>query len=179
MPIALPPGVAVEVHEHEIRVKGPKGELKRHISPDISVAMKGKQLLVTRPSDEQQHRSLHGLTRTLVANMVEGVTSGFEKKLEVVGVGFRAEKVGDDLVLRVGFTHTVVMKPRPGITFTVDAKNVGIAISGIDKEAVGQTAAEVRRVRPPDAYKGKGIRYAGEVIKLKAGKSGKAVGGKK
>ncbi len=179
MPIALPPGVAVEVHDHEIRVKGPKGELKRRISPDISVALKDKQLLVTRPSDDQQHRSLHGLTRTLVANMVEGVTSGFEKKLEVVGVGFRAEKVGDDLVLRVGFTHTVVMKPRPGITFAVDAKSVGIAITGIDKEAVGQTAAEVRRVRPPDAYKGKGIRYAGEVIKLKAGKSGKAVGGKK
>jgi large subunit ribosomal protein L6 len=134
---------------------------------------------VTRPSDDKEHRSLHGLTRTLVANMVEGVTSGFEKKLEVVGVGFRAEKAGDDLVLRVGFTHTVVVKPRPGITFAVDAKSVAIIITGIDKEAVGQTAAEVRRVRPPDAYKGKGIRYAGEVIKLKAGKSGKAVGGKK
>ena len=178
MPIKVPPGVAVEMKDQEVRVKGPKGELKRTINPSISVSLKNGQLEVSRPSDEKQYKSLHGLTRTLVANMVQGVTTGFEKKLDVVGVGFRAEKEGENLVLKVGFTHSVTVKPKPGVSFSVDAKNTGITVSGIDKEIVGQTAAEIRRVRPPDHYKGKGLRYSGETIKLKAGKSGKAVGGK-
>jgi large subunit ribosomal protein L6 len=180
MPITLPSGVTVNVKDQEITVKGPKGELKRTVYPGMAVAVEGgKTVTVARPSDEKQFRALHGLTRSLLANMVEGVSKGYEKGLEIVGVGYKAEKEGDNLVLRVGFTHPVVMKPRPGIAFAVDAKSVGIKVSGIDKETVGQTAAEIRHVRPPDAYKGKGIRYAGEKIKLKPGKAGKAVGGGK
>ena len=179
MPIAVPTGVTVSVKENEVTVKGPKGELKREVYPGISVKMEEKHLVVSRPSDEKQFRALHGLTRSLLANMVEGVSKGYEKSLEIVGVGYRAEKDGDKLVLRVGFTHPVVITPRPGIAFAVDAKAVSIKVSGIDKEKVGQTAAEIRNTRPPDAYKGKGIRYAGEVVKLKPGKAGKAVGGGK
>jgi large subunit ribosomal protein L6 len=179
MPIDLPPGVVVNIKENQVSVKGPKGELKRSLNPGMVLFLEDKKLLVARPSDAKQHRALHGLTRSLVANMVEGVTKGFEKNLEIVGVGFRVEKDGSNLVLRVGFTHTVVVKPRPGISFEVDAKSIAIKVSGIDKEAVGQTAAEIRDIRPPDAYKGKGIRYAGETIKLKPGKAGKAVGGGK
>jgi large subunit ribosomal protein L6 len=145
----------------------------------MTVTLDSGKLSVTRPSDAKAHRALHGLTRSLLANMVEGVTKGYEKNLEINGVGYRAEKDGANLVLRVGFTHPVVIKPRPGINFTVDAKNVAIKVAGSDKETVGQTAAEIRHVRPPDAYKGKGIRYAGERIKLKPGKAGKAVGGGK
>lgn len=178
MPIEVPSGVTVNIKENVISVKGPRGELKRTINPGMTLALEDAKLTVSRPSDEKQDRALHGLTRTLVANMVEGVTKGYEKNLEIVGVGYRAEKDGNNLVLRVGFTHSVVINPRPGINFDVDAKNVGIKVSGIDKEMVGQTAAEIRKIRPPDAYKGKGIRYAGEVIKLKPGKAGKAVGGK-
>jgi large subunit ribosomal protein L6 len=178
MPIEVPSGVTVNIKENVISVKGPRGELKRAINPGMTLALEDAKLTVSRPSDEKQDRALHGLTRTLVANMVEGVTKGYEKNLEIVGVGYRAEKDGSNLVLRVGFTHSVVISPRPGIKFDVDAKNVGIKVSGIDKEMVGQTAAEIRKIRPPDAYKGKGIRYAGEVIKLKPGKAGKAVGGK-
>ncbi len=179
MPIEVPSQVAVQIKDGEVAVKGPKGELKRRVNPEMSVALEGGKLNVTRPSDDKTHRALHGLTRSLLANMVLGVTKGYEKSLEVSGVGYRAEKDGANLVLRVGFTHPVVVKPRPGINFDVDAKNVAIKVSGIDKELVGQTAAEIRHVRPPDAYKGKGIRYAGERIKLKPGKAGKAVGGGK
>ena len=179
MPIDIPPQVTVNIKDENVAVKGPKGELRRRINPDISVGLESGKLNVTRPSDAKTHRALHGLTRSLLANMVEGVTKGYEKSLEVSGVGYRAEKDGNNLVLRVGFTHPVVIQPQPGIKFDVDAKNTGIKVTGIDKELVGQTAAEIRNVRPPDAYKGKGIRYAGEKIKLKPGKAGKAVGGGK
>jgi large subunit ribosomal protein L6 len=179
MPIVVPPGVAVNIVENEITVKGPKGELKRRFNADMAVAMQEGKLIVSRPSEAKTHRALHGLTRSLLDNMVQGVTKGYEKSLDIVGVGYRAEKDGNNLVLRVGFTHQVVVQPKPGIKFDVDAKSVNIKISGIDKELVGQTAAEIRRTRPPDHYKGKGIRYSGEVIKLKPGKAGKAVGGGK
>jgi large subunit ribosomal protein L6 len=179
MPITIPPGVTVKIKENEVSIKGPKGELKRIISPDMTLTLEDGKLLVARPSDDKTHRALHGLTRSLLANMVEGVTKGYEKNLELVGVGFRAEKEGDGVTMRVGFTHSVSIKPRSGITLAVDAKNLNIKITGIDKETVGQTAAEIRRIRPPDAYKGKGIRYAGEAVKLKPGKAGKAVGGGK
>jgi large subunit ribosomal protein L6 len=179
MPITVPPGVVVDIKGNEVSVKGPKGELKRTVSPDMKLTLEDGRLLVERPSDEKSDRAMHGLTRSLLANMVEGVTKGFEKNLEIVGVGFRAEKNGNNVNLRVGFTHSVTIKPRPGIALDVDAKNVNLKVSGIDKETVGQTAAEIRRIRPPDAYKGKGIRYTGETVKLKPGKAGKAVGGGK
>jgi len=179
MPIVVPPQVSVNINDGEVAVKGPKGELRYRLNPEMTIALDDGHINVSRPSDAKQYRALHGLTRSLLANMVEGVTKGFEKGLEVSGVGYRAEKDGNNLVLRVGFSHPVVVKPRPGINFDVDAKNVGIKVIGINKELVGQTAAEIRRIRPPDAYKGKGVRYTGERIKLKAGKAGKAVGGGK
>ncbi len=132
--------------------------------------------MVSRPSDSRVHRSLHGLTRSLLANMVEGVTSGFEKNLEIVGVGYRAEKAGDGLVIRVGFSHTVEVSPLPGVSLAVEGVN-RIRVMGIDKETVGEMAAEIRAIRPPDAYKGKGIRYAGETVHLKPGKAGKVTSG--
>ena len=169
MPITVPPGVVVNIKDNLVSIKGPKGELKRAISPDMKLTLEDGKLLVTRPSDEKTHRALHGLTRSLLANMVEGVTKGYEKNLEIVGVGFRADKEGANVSLRVGFTHTVTIKPRQGITLDVDAKNVNVKVTGIDKETVGQTAAEIRRIRPPDAYKGKGIRYAGRDREAQAG----------
>ncbi len=179
MPITVPPGVVVDIKDNIVSVKGPKGELKRDIDPEMKLTLEEGKLTVERPSDDKNHRAMHGLTRSLLANMVEGVTKGYEKNLEIVGVGFRAEKEGNSVILRVGFNHTVTVKPRPGIALDVDAKNLNVKVSGIDKETVGQTAAEIRRIRPPDAYKGKGIRYAGETVKLKPGKAGKAVGGGK
>ena len=171
MPITVPPGVVVHINENEISIKGPKGELKRVISPDMKLTLEGGKLMVARPSDDKTHRALHGLTRSLLANMVEGVTKGYEKNLEIVGVGFKAEKDGANVNLRVGFTHMVNIKPRAGITLDVDAKNLNVKVTGIDKETVGQTAAEIRRIRPPDAYKGKGIKYVEEHIRRKAGKA--------
>ena len=144
MPITVPPGVTVTIKDSEVSVKGPKGELKRTVSPDMKLTLEDGKLTVARPSDEKAQRALHGLTRSLLANMVEGVTKGYERNLEIVGVGFRAEKEGTGVALRVGFTHPVSVKPRPGIAFEVDAKNVGIKVSGIDKETVGQTAAELQ-----------------------------------
>jgi len=178
MPITIPPGVDIKIEDSVVCVKGPKGELKRDLSPEMMLSLENGVLEVKRPTDNKMHRELHGLTRSLLFNMVEGVTNGFEKNLEIVGVGFRADKEGDNVILRIGFTHTVNIKPYPGVKLDVDAKNTGIKVFGIDKEVVGQMASEIRRVRPPDAYKGKGIRYAGEKIKLKPGKAGKAVGGK-
>jgi large subunit ribosomal protein L6 len=175
-PIAVPLGVSVNIKGNEVAVTGPKGELRRHFSPDIAITLDNGTLNVTRPSDNRQHRSMHGLTRSLLANMVRGVTEGFEKNLEIVGVGYRAEKSGEGLTLRIGFSHQVDITPPPGITLSVEGNNK-IKVSGIDKEAVGQMAAEIRAIRPPDSYKGKGIRYAGEIVRLKAGKAGKAVGG--
>ena len=175
MPIPIPSGVKVSIEGESITVNGPKGELCRKIPTDMMVNLESDVLTVSRPSDNTKHRSYHGLTRTLLANMVEGVSKGFEKKLEIVGVGYRAEKTGDNLTLRMGYSHPVVVKPLPGTALNVEGNNK-ITVSGIDKEVVGEMAAEIRAIRRPDAYKGKGIRYAGEVVRLKPGKAGKAVG---
>lgn len=175
MPITVPPKVAVSIENGEVMVKGPKGELRFRFHPDMSIALQNNSLVVSRPSDSKTHRSLHGLTRSLLANMVQGVTGGFEKNLEMVGVGYRAEKAGDKLVLRAGFTHTVEVSPLPGVSLAVEGTN-RIKVTGIDKGMVGEMAAEIRAIRPPDHYKGKGIRYAGEQVRLKAGKAGKAIG---
>jgi large subunit ribosomal protein L6 len=175
MPITIPSGVTVNIQGAHIAVKGPKGELTRTLPPDMSVKMEGGSLTVNRPDNSKKHRAFHGLTRTLVANMVEGVSRGFEKTLEIVGVGLRAEKTGDNLSLRLGLSHLVEVRPLPGITLVVEGNN-RIKVSGINKEVVGQMAAEIRALRTRDTYKGKGIKYAGEVVHLKPGKAGKAVG---
>jgi len=176
MPITVPPGVVVSIKKSEVTVTGPKGELRRRFSPDMSITLHNDSLIVSRPSDSKVHRSLHGLTRSLLANMVEGVTNGFEKNLEIVGVGYRAEKSGDKLGIRVGYSHPVEVSPLPGVSLAVEGVN-RIKVTGINKEIVGEMAAKIRAIRPPDAYKGKGIRYAGEKVHLKAGKAGKAIGG--
>jgi len=176
MPITVPQGVSVSIEKDEVTVSGPKGELRRHFNPDISIAQDNDCLKLSRPSDDREHRSMHGLMRSLLANMVEGVTKGFEKNLEIVGVGYRAQKAGDKLVLNIGFSHSVEVTPLPGITLDVEGNN-RISVTGIDKEVVGEMAARIRAIRPPDAYKGKGIRYSGEMVRLKAGKAGKAIGG--
>jgi len=175
MPITVPQGVVVDIKKDGVTVTGPKGELHRRFNPDMSVTLNDNSLVVSRPSDSKVHRSLHGLTRSLLANMVEGVAGGFEKTLEIVGVGYRVEKAGDRLIMRVGFSHTVEVSPLPGVSLAVEGAN-RIKVMGIDKEVVGEMAAEIRAIRPPDAYKGKGIRYAGELVRLKAGKAGKAIG---
>lgn len=175
MPIPVPQGVKVSIDKDEVTVTGPKGELKRRFNPDMRIVLEDNNLIVSRPDDSKEHRSLHGLTRSLLANMVQGVSGGFEKHLEIVGVGYRAEKTGDKLALRVGFSHTVEVTPLPGVSLDLEAGN-RVRVSGINKEMVGEMAAEIRAIRPPDAYKGKGIRYVGEVVRLKAGKAGKAIG---
>jgi large subunit ribosomal protein L6 len=175
MPIAVPQGVSVTIDDSEVTVKGPNGELQRQFNPDMQISLGDNTLTVSRPSDERTHRSLHGLTRSLLANMVEGVTSGFVRTLEIVGVGYRARLEGNNLVINVGFSHTVEVTPLPGITLSVEGNN-RMKVSGIDKEVVGEMAARIRRIRPPDSYKGKGIRYSGEVVRLKPGKAGKAIG---
>ncbi|UCH42635.1 MAG: 50S ribosomal protein L6 [Dehalococcoidales bacterium] len=177
MPIPVPDGVAVNIEQNKVTVTGPKGELSRSFHPDMSISLEDGVLTVSRPSDDRIHRSLHGLTRKLLANMVEGVSTGFEKGLEIVGVGYRAEKTGDKLVMRIGFSHQVEVSPLPGVALDVEGGN-RIKVTGINKEIVGEMAARIRAVRPPDAYKGKGIRYAGERVRLKAGKAGKAIGGR-
>ena len=169
MPITVPKGVTVDIKDNKVTVTGPKGELSRQFSPDMSISLTEDTLSVVRPSDSKEHRSLHGLTRSLLSNMVEGVSKGFEKNLEIVGVGYRAEKSGDNLVFRIGYSHPVEVNPLPGLTLNTEGAN-RIIVSGIDKEVVGEMAAEIRAIRPPDAYKGKGIRYAGEVVRLKPGK---------
>ena len=175
MPITVPQGVVVDIKEDETTVTGPRGELRRRFHPDMSITLNNSSLIVLRPSDSKVHRSLHGLTRSLLANMVEGVTSGFEKNLEIVGVGYRVEKAGDRLVIRAGFGHPVEVSPLPGVSLAVEGAN-RIKVMGIDKEVVGEMAAKIRAIRPPDAFKGKGIRYAKELVRLKAGKAGKAIG---
>jgi len=174
MPITIPAGVVVTVNRGEVIVNGPKGELQRTFNPELSITLDDNTLTVSRPSDSRVHRSLHGLTRSLLANMVEGVSQGFERGLEIVGVGYRAEQAGDGLILRVGFSHQVEVQPLPGVSLAVEGNN-RIKVNGINKEVVGEMAARIRAIRPPDAYKGKGIRYAGEKIRLKAGKAGKAI----
>jgi len=177
MPITVPQGVAVSIKEGEVTVTGPKGELRRRLHPDMSITLDNNTLMVSRPSDSRVHRSLHGLTRSLLANMVEGVTKGFERGLDIVGVGYRAEQAGDKLVVRIGFSHLVEVLPLPGVFLGVEGGN-RIKVTGIDKEVVGEMAARIRAIRPPDVYKGKGIRYVGELVHLKAGKAGKAIGGR-
>jgi large subunit ribosomal protein L6 len=178
MPIAVPKGVAVKIEDNKVVVTGPKGSLERCFNPEMTIALDGGSLTVSRPGDDRQHRAMHGLTRTLLDNMVKGVSNGFEKNLEIVGVGYRAELSGQKLVLRIGFSHPVEFDPPPGLSILLDGQTK-IKVQGIDKEKVGQLAAEIRGVHPPDHYKGKGIRYAGEVVRIKAGKTGKAGGGKK
>lgn len=175
MPVVIPSGVKVDLKDSHIVVEGPKGKLERDIHPEIDVVIEGDVLTVTRPSDDKNHRALHGLTRALIHNMVVGVTEGFKKELELVGVGYRAAKQGNNLVLTVGYSHPVEMEPADGITIEVPTPN-RISILGIDKEKVGAFAANVRAVRPPEPYKGKGIKYDGEVIKRKAGKAGVKAG---
>ena len=174
MPVPLPSDVVVDIGQDEVTVTGPKGELRRHFSPDMSISREENNLLVTRPDDSREHRSLHGLTRSLLANMVQGVTRGFEKELEIVGVGYRAEQVKENLVFRIGYSHPVEISPLPGVSLAVEGAN-RIKVTGINKEVVGEMAARIRAIRPPDAYKGKGIRSAGEKVRLKAGKAGKAM----
>ena len=171
-PVVIPAGVTVTVAEgNVVTVKGPKGELTNTFNADMIIKVEGNVLTVSRPSDEANHRALHGLTRTLIANMIEGVEKGFSKELEVNGVGYRAEKKGNQLVMRLGFSHEVFVDEIPGITIEVPAPNK-IIIRGIDKQVVGQFAAEVRGKRPPEPYKGKGIKYTTEVIRRKVGKTG-------
>ncbi len=171
-PIAVPSGVDVKIDGNHIAVKGPKGTLERDIHKDMTLALENGEILVTRPSDDKAHRALHGLTRSLVNNMVVGVTEGFSKTLEVNGVGYRAAKQGKDLVMNLGYSHQVIMSEIDGISIEVPAPNK-IVISGPDKQKVGQFAANVREKRPPEPYKGKGIKYAEEHIQRKEGKTGK------
>ena len=172
-PIPVPQEVQVSIEGTQVTVKGPKGQLSRSLHPEMTVILKDGQVVVTRPSDAGHHRALHGLTRTLLANMVEGVTKGFQKNLDIVGVGYRAQKAGEKLVLQVGYSHRVEIEPLPGIALNVEGTN-RIMVSGISKEMVGEMAARIRQVKPPEPYKGVGIRYAGEYVRRKAGKAGKA-----
>jgi large subunit ribosomal protein L6 len=171
--VVVPSGVQVDVQGSDVHVKGPKGELKRTFSALIGIAMENGQVVITRKSDNASERALHGTTRAVIANMVHGVSSGFEVVLEVDGVGYRAELQGKDLALFVGYSHPVKFPPPAGISFEVDLKTRQIKVLGFDREVVGQTASEIRRVRPPEPYHGKGIRYLGEKIRRKAGKAGK------
>ena len=171
-PIVIPAGVEVSVNDHVVTVKGPKGTLNSNLHPMMNVKVENGEVVVTRPNDEKQARSLHGLTRTLINNMVEGVTNGFKKELEIQGVGYRAAKQGNTLVLNLGYSHPVNVPEVDGITIDVPDP-LKIVINGIDKQKVGQFAAEVREKRPPEPYKGKGIRYAGEFVAHKEGKAGK------
>ena len=183
-PIPVPPKVQVSwTDENLVTVKGPKGELSYHVDPDLTLKLENGTLTVSRPSDNREHRSKHGLYRTLVNNMVVGVTNGYTKQLEIHGVGYRAAKVGENLVVQVGYSHPIEVQPPEGIAFSVDGidpatKATKLSVSGIDKQQVGEIAAQIRRLRKPEPYKGKGIRYTGEAIRRKAGKAGK-VGGKK
>lgn len=171
MPVSIPAGVTVDVKGNVVHVKGPKGELTQEMHKDMLIAVEDGHVVVKRPSEDKLHKSLHGLTRTLIANMVEGVEKGYSKELEVNGVGYRVAKQGKQLVMNLGYSHQVIMDEIPGITIDVPAPNK-IVISGPDKQMVGQFAAEVREKRPPEPYKGKGIKYATEVVRRKEGKAG-------
>ena len=172
-PVPLPLGVTASIDGRTVTVKGPKGEISRSVHPELSVALEERAVAVKRPSDEPRHKALHGLTRTLVANMVEGVTKGFSKSLEIQGVGYKAEVKPFGVQLVVGFSHPVPYHAPKGIKISVD-NNTQVKVEGVDKELVGQVAAELRSVRPPEPYKGKGIRYAGEQVRRKAGKTAQA-----
>ncbi len=170
-PITVPAKVQVAIDGSKVLVKGPKGELSRNLPADVTVSQEGETLLVTRRDDTRTSRQMHGLSRTLLANMVEGVSQGFQRRLEIQGVGYRAQVQGRNLVLNMGYSHQVQIEPPEGIQFAVEG-TINVIVSGYDKEIVGNTAAKIRAVRPPEPYKGKGIRYAGEVVRRKAGKTG-------
>ncbi|MBO8136870.1 MAG: 50S ribosomal protein L6 [Desulfotomaculum sp.] len=171
-PIPVPEGVEVQIEGSLVRVKGPKGQLEKEMHRDMVIKLEDNQVVVQRPSEDKKHKALHGTTRSLIANMVEGVTKGYEKTLELVGVGYRAQKQGSKLVLNVGYSHPVEIEPPKGIEIEVPANNK-VIVKGIDKELVGAVAAKIRSVREPEPYKGKGIKYEGEYIRRKAGKTGK------
>lgn len=173
LPVEIPSGVTVDVKGTNVRVKGPKGEMEQAFSPSIGIALEANQLVITRKSDMPAERALHGTTRALLANMVQGVSKGFQVVLEVEGVGYRAEMAGKNLALYVGYSHPVTMEPPAGVSFEVDQKTRQIKVAGFDKQLVGQTAAHIRKVRPPEPYHGKGIHYLGEHVRRKAGKAGK------
>jgi large subunit ribosomal protein L6 len=172
LPIDIPAGVDVTVDGLAVTVKGPKGELALTVASPIEVKVEDNQVLVTRPDDERESRSLHGLTRSLIANQIIGVTQGYSKGLEIVGTGYRVAQKGSSVEFALGFSHPVTVEPPAGITLTVEGNNK-ITVAGIDKQAVGETAANIRKIKKPEPYKGKGIRYAGEVVRRKAGKAGK------
>jgi large subunit ribosomal protein L6 len=172
LPIEIPTGVDVTVTGSAVTVKGPKGELALTVASPIEVKIEDGQLLVTRPDDERESRSLHGLTRTLIANQIIGVTNGYSKGLEIVGTGYRVQAKGGSLEFALGFSHSITVDPPAGISFAVEGNNK-LTVHGIDKQAVGEVAANIRKLRKPEPYKGKGVRYAGEVVRRKAGKSGK------
>ncbi|OQY49135.1 MAG: 50S ribosomal protein L6 [Anaerolineaceae bacterium 4572_78] len=173
IPIPIPHGVAVTINRNEVTVKGPKGELKRMFSPDMAIKMEDGIVKITRPSDHRNHKALHGLTRSLINNMVMGVSNGFTRELAIEGVGYRAQVSGKDLVLNVGYSHPVVFEGSEHVSFEVDRTGRELKVHGIDKEFVGEIAARIRRTRPPEPYKGKGIRYKGEYVRRKDGKAGK------
>ena len=172
MPIDVPSGVTVTIDGQDVAVKGPKGELSLTVATPIEVALEEGQVLVTRPDDERASRSLHGLTRTLIANQIIGVTEGYAKSLEVVGTGYRVQSKGSGVEFALGFSHPITVEPPAGISFEVEGNNK-LTVKGIDKQAVGEVAANIRKLRKPEPYKGKGVRYLGEVVRRKAGKSGK------
>ncbi len=172
MPIPVPAGVEIKIDGRHIEVKGPKGSLTLDVAAPIDAVLEDGNVVVTRPDDERMSRSLHGLTRTLIANQIEGVTKGFVKGLEIVGTGYRVTAKGTDIEFALGYSHPILVKAPEGITFTVEG-NTKLTVSGIDKQAVGEVAANLRKLRKPEPYKGKGVRYAGEVVRRKAGKSGK------
>jgi large subunit ribosomal protein L6 len=172
LPIDVPAGVTVSVDNRVVSVKGPKGDLTLTVASPIEVAVEENQVLVSRPDDERESRSLHGLTRTLINNNIIGVTQGYTKGLEVVGTGYRVAQKGSSVEFALGFSHPVLIDPPAGITLTVEGNNK-LTVSGIDKQAVGEAAANIRKIRKPEPYKGKGVRYAGEIVRRKAGKSGK------
>ena len=173
-PVPIPDKVTVNIDGQNLTVKGPKGELSLSVHPDITVTQEDGNLIVTRPSDERQHRALHGLTRALVANLVDGVSQGFVRSLTVEGVGYSGEIRGKDLVMRLGYSHEIVVQPPENISFEVEGRNpTTVRVRGIDKQVVGQVAANIRKLRPPEPYLGKGVRYSDEVIRRKAGKTGK------
>ncbi|MEK3889012.1 50S ribosomal protein L6 [Bacillus sp. FSL K6-3431] len=171
-PIEIPAGVTVTLNEQTVNVKGPKGELTNTFNSDMAIKIEANIITVTRPSDAKEHRSIHGTTRSLIANMVEGVSKGFEKTLELVGVGYRAQKQGNKLVLNVGYSHPVEFDPDEGVEVEVPV-NTKVIVKGYNKEKVGALASNIRAVRPPEPYKGKGIRYEGEIVRRKEGKTGK------
>lgn len=173
MPVVVPQDVNVEIKGAHVRIKGPKGEMSHTFPADMDIRLEEGKIEVHRPSDERMHRALHGMTRALINNMVVGVSKGFEKVLEVNGVGYRAEMNGKNLVLNVGYSHPVVVEPPEGISFEVDTRTRQVKVMGYDKQAVGQVAADIRKIRPPEPYKGKGIKYLDEQIRRKAGKAGK------